>query len=272
MADDDPLDRIAGRLARVGKPAEVPRPAPGIPGAALPPPRAKQSAFTGLPSALPSRPELTKVTAVAPPAKGSAPMPAEIPDLEATAESPPPPDPFRRRLESRPERQPSPPSTVAPWLSPEAQEAARRGVERMGGTVARAPESHVAPRSDPPPSLRASVKGIRAWARDNARVITWLVGLGTAGGGATALRDQITQALGLVTAADLAPLRSELAATKATLETVQRERAYEARELQRDLDAIRSEAKRRDESQDGQIERLRRRTLEPEGMRVTPSN
>jgi hypothetical protein len=200
-----------------------------------------------------------------------APPPSLEPLGDATLESPPPPvvqrgEPPERRQERHAPQTFAPPS----FESPARQAEAERVIRRQGDRVEPAAESVPATRSDPPPSLRASVKGIRAWLAGNAKIITWLLGIGTAGGGATALRDQIVQALGLVTQADVAPLRAELQAARATLETIQRERSYEARELHRDLDRLRAEGERRDNSQDGQIERIRRRAVEPEAMTVTP--
>jgi hypothetical protein len=137
----------------------------------------------------------------------------------------------------------------------------------MGSVVVKAPESVPA---EPPPSLRASVRGIRAWARENVKLLLWLgSGLGV-GGGATALRDQITTALGLAKAADLTALRAELEVVIDRNRLRDLERGVADRERQREIDRLRSDQARRDDQQDSQIERARRRAYEPEPMRVTP--
>jgi hypothetical protein len=125
-------------------------------------------------------------------------------------------------------------------------------------------------RSEPPPSLRASVRGIRAWLASNRALLTWVVGLASAGGGATMLRGVVRGWLEVPSAAEVAELRGEVAALRASSESAARERSYESRETTRELDRLRTDGDRRDDSQDVQIERIRRRAHEPEPMRVTP--
>lgn len=141
---------------------DPPRPrVPGIPGAALPPPRAKQATFPDLPSALPKRPERTHVGAAGPPAAGSAPAPVDVAPHSTTLESS---DPRVVATESPPRGQPAPRQKVSPAYGTPATviPALRREVERQGGELVDVPVSTPAPSAVATP-LQVSRPRIPPW-------------------------------------------------------------------------------------------------------------
>jgi hypothetical protein len=157
----------------------VPRPAPGIPTAALPP-RSRQITLPGVPR--PAIPELDAVTEIQRhPSRQDA-------RSEATDT---PIEPLGQRRERLPERQTERRTFTPPeFESPATQEAVAREVWRQGGRVEPVPGSIPSRMPPPPPSsLRpdaVDAKGIQVRWSTLKQAAPWvLAALGLTGGGGT---------------------------------------------------------------------------------------
>jgi hypothetical protein len=146
----------------------VPRPAPGIPNAALPP-RAKQITLPGVP-----RPSLSELDAVTEIQRQPSRQDARS---EATDT---PIGPLGQRRERLPERQAPRSLSPAPFERPENIPAIRREVERRGDRLEPAPESIAPAPSVTTPSreavhVRVGDVDVRVGASVARRVLPWLV-------------------------------------------------------------------------------------------------